>query len=519
MTAWESLPMKSWRKALSLSIVAVLALGVATSPAAMSADEQPAYDGSNLSADNNIRVFSMIDDGGSMHTNIWDQNLYWCTSTKDPKCDFYGADAAARGYVAESVLAPCESATSEDCIARVEIKRNDGSYADLSFEGFIPDAVYEKHIPADPALNFPAGGAPSVWVEKIDGVVQPKKYLVGFDYNTNFDPVRRRFEIVDIRFNIRPFKEIPGEQWNSLWFGNGKSGLLYNFDPGVSMRATVHMTTAATGWFKARLKSPDISINKLSSTNNVVTISGEPVEVPTFVYTKPRADLDEQEKYWEKFWGFNKGIATAGAGNPRVFEFLNYMRPKVNDIAAQSTTQWSFNSTPWESRNPCLYDSTQLMGIVTTNAMAYKGGTPEFVDGYLNYTVSGMHYKADGKTPVIGTYDLLLRSSAARCLYGFTNAPISATVSITGGDGDQNVATTVLNEKDGWIRLSAYGFTFSEKTIKMKLTQEAPKKEEVAPAPSPTASPKKTTVSCIKGKMTKKVTAVSPTCPKGYVKK
>jgi hypothetical protein len=157
------------------------------------------------------------------------------------------------------------------------------------------------------------------------------------------------------------------------------------------------------------------------------------------------------------------------------------------------------------------------MGIVNTNAMAYKGGTPEFVDGFLNYTVAGMHYMSDGKTPVLGTYDLLLRSDAARCLYGFSNAPISAVVSITGENGEQNVATTTLTEKDGWIRLSAYGFTFSEKTIKVKLSQEAPKKD--APATSATPVAKKSTITCVKGKTSKKVTAVNPQCPSGYKKK
>lgn len=507
--------MKSGIKSIALSAICVLTFALGATQGALGADEAPAFDGSNLSFDNTIRVFTMLNDGGSMHTNLFDQNKYWCTSTKDPKCDFNASDVASRGYVGESVLPPCETATSEDCISKVEIKRDGGEYSELVFEGYIPDSLYEKHIPADPLLNFPAGGAPSVWVEKVNGVAQAKKYLVGFDYNTNFNIQTKKFEIVDIRFNIRPFKEIDKEQWNSLWFGNGKSGILYNFDPGVSMRATVHMTTAATGWFKARLKGPEVSITKLSSSNNAVRISGEAVEVPTFIYSKKKSDLDATELQWVDYWGQNKGIAAAQASNPRIFDYVNYMRSKVSDIALEFNTEWSFNSTPWESRNPCLMDSTQLMGIVTTNSMAYKGGTPEFVDGYLNYTVAGMHYKADGKTPVLGTYDLLLRSDAARCLYGFSAAPISATVSISGENGDQNVATTTLTEKNGWIRLSAYGFTFSEKTIKVKLIQAAGQA-----SPTPSATPiKKITITCAKGKTSKKVTAANPVCPKGYKKK
>jgi hypothetical protein len=149
-----------------------------------------------------------------------------------------------------------------------------------------------------------------------------------------------------------------------------------------------------------------------------------------------------------------------------------------------------------------------VLGVVSTNAMGYDGNPPKFSDGFLNYRVSGLHFAADGKTPNLGTYDLVLRSDAARCLYGFSNAPVSATVSIAGADGAQSVATTVVTEKDGWLKMKAAGFTFSEKQIKVKITQE-----------SRAIAVKKSTITCVKGKVTKKVTAASPKCPAGYKKK
>ena len=89
--------------------------------------------------------------------------------------------------------------------------------------------------------------------------------------------------------------------------------------------------------------------------------------------------------------------------------------------------------------------------------------------------------------------------------------------------------------------MSAKGFTFSSPTIQVKLSQEAPAPvatptptptpvvtqappttEVSAPVATQTAKPvlaKKTTITCVKGKLTKKVTAVKPVCPKGYKKK
>jgi hypothetical protein len=43
--------------------------------------------------------------------------------------------------------------------------------------------------------------------------------------------------------------------------------------------------------------------------------------------------------------------------------------------------------------------------------------------------------------------------------------------------------------------------------------------EKVIPKASVTVPAKKSTISCVKGKATKKVTAVNPTCPKGFKKK
>ena len=137
--------------------------------------------------------------------------------------------------------------------------------------------------------------------------------------------------------------------------------------------------------------------------------------------------------------------------------------------------------------------------------MGYEGGSPSFSNGTLSYKVSGMHYSADGSTLARGTYDLVMRSEVARCLYGFSSAPVSASVSITGSD-QTSIATTLVSEKDGWLKLAAYGFNFSNPVIKVKITQQ-PKVV------------KKTSVICAKGKQSKTITAVNPKCPKGYKKK
>jgi hypothetical protein len=168
----------------------------------------------------------------------------------------------------------------------------------------------------------------------------------------------------------------------------------------------------------------------------------------------------------------------------------------------------------------CINKTNNLAGLVTTNAAEYIDGPPVFQNNTLDYKVAATHFEKDGTTVFQGTYDLLMSSSVARCIYGFTNAPIKATISVTNDTGGASVASTVINEANGWLTLGAYGFTYSNPTIKVKLTQDAPVVETPATATTP-ASPvaKKITITCIKGKTSKTVSAVKPTCPTGYKKK
>jgi hypothetical protein len=159
--------------------------------------------------------------------------------------------------------------------------------------------------------------------------------------------------------------------------------------------------------------------------------------------------------------------------------------------------------------------------VVTTNATVYDGSIPIFDEKNqtLNYLVSAPHFSANG-AEFLGTYDLVLRSDIARCIYGFEKTPTSATISIVRGDTVEKVSTTTLTEKDGWLSLSAYGFTFSSPKISVKLIQ--PKEETSAKVESSQAKnpmikqPTTKTIYCANAKGRKTLKGVNPKCPKGY---
>jgi hypothetical protein len=228
------------------------------------------------------------------------------------------------------------------------------------------------------------------------------------------------------------------------------------------------------------MTDPEFKVEPFSGRSNRWVVSAAPVDVPRIsIYAKAENTPQNVVDILNQTGGKNP-FAPLFTGNAikdffanegeRLFTVLEGLRSAAGDSAAGVSSLWNFTTIETQQNSKCFQDKSKVLGVVTTNASAYKGDPPEFSDGYLNYKVAGMHFGPDGLTPNLGTYDLLIASDIARCLYGFTNAPVSATVTVV-GTGDQNIASTIVSEKDGWLKLAAYGFTFSEKEIQVKLSQ------------------------------------------------
>jgi len=332
------------------------------------------------------------------------------------------------------------------------------------------------------------------------------------------------------------------------------------FPAGFKFSLKIRLKSEPIGWIHGRISSPSISIVKGTTGSTLMTVEASPVIVPIFFTDGAWSALTPKVKQWWQtdFAKFmvapgNEGAGTASGSNPEnpsqnIPNEVIFMNPhpygdfsmstiktlssEVADKSVAAPSTWSFHTLEdlgLGGTNPCIATGSGLKGIVTTNSTAYAAGAPTFENGNLDYKVASLHYLKDGSV-FHGTYDLIMRSDVARCLYKFTSAPISATISVLSEDGSSQVTSTSVNEKSGWLYLSANGFTFSSPTVKVKLTQEAsapvaspsPSSTPVAQASTSPVAPKvpaKSTITCVKGKTTKTVTAVKPTCPAGYKKK
>ncbi len=396
-------------------------------------------------------------------------------------------------------------------------------------ENYFVSARISAHI--EKAAGVPLSSTQIYYGQVMTGII-PVKPVTG-----NYAPVNSRpsWGPGGGVANTPPVYTPQGERCTVV--DTGICQLPQDFPTGYRFGMSVQLAQKVSGWFHGRIALPQIEV-EANGKGQIVSIEAEPVKVSTLDFTIPNTQIPESVRkiiFADVDWGVmgtpNGGTQTMlnGLSDPLTMQIMNDMLPTIGDKASKTTQYWSYRAlNTWQ--NPeiqrCTTSKDELGGVVTTNALTYSAGPPNFnkATGALEYKVASPHYEASGEE-ASGTYDLAINSKVARCIYGFSSAPIQAEISITTSAGEKKVATTIVNEKSGWLYLSAKGFTFSSPTINVKLSQE---KEVVStPSPAPTETPiatapiakKKSTITCVKGKTTKKVTAVSPKCPAGYKKK
>lgn len=446
-----------------------------------------------------------------------------CLDITDEKCK--NSDSIA----INAILPPCELGVSDTCVESLTLIDSSGKSVKATFTKDVETKKYQGNS----KFSTPYGGSISVW--KAEGVANSlgtQEYAVkvhidqqNFDNREcGLDPVKCPFKLGNFSALVSPIKVQPIDNTlNCLWTAGNECGQVGKFPEGVRVGLSVRITNNLTGFMFGRMQDVTMEVTPYSPTINTVRVEASPVNVPSiYAYVEKSAlpQNPEIEKYWKQR---RANLATQDFQSSDTVDLGPWPQYAMDDFLAFEkyvksgptvSSIWKFGTGLGQATgSPCFNDKSKLLGLVTTNASTFLPFPPIFDGASLNYKVGGAHHLEDGITLTKGVYDLALRSDFARCLYGFSNAPIKAAVTISyGQEGTQNVATETVSQDKAkeWIYISAKNFTFSAPTIKVKFTQEA----VVAPAPI-----RKTTISCIKGKVTKKITAVNPKCPKGFKKK
>ncbi len=410
-----------------------------------------------------------------------DENLIrgeWvmCESLDDERCDFSNPK---NDFLAWSVLPPCQGEQDENCIEPLVMSIDGSEVVGIQIGSTAGRYTY----PDKPDIRFVEAGKPTIF--RVPGVMHgggTDTYVMSARLAMRFNHRLGYFEANDLSTAVTPVTIVPRPQQQNGQLGcieisPAECGVIEDFATGVRVKTTIRVTNEVGGWFFGRMKDPSIGVIGHSGSNNRFTVDAEPVRVARLNVVVPQSRLTLEDRKAMGNSGSSGALGTervyfgTAAHDESVFKLIEHYRSWVNDTAAGETSIWSFRTITNGSGNKCFADNSQVFGIVTTNATGYNGNSPSYDRGSLNYRVAGLHYAPGGEALNLGTYDLVMRSDTARCLYGFSKAPVSATVAVVGAGGQETVATTTVSEKDGWLKLAAYGFTFSEKEIKVKITQ------------------------------------------------
>ena len=406
-------------------------------------------------------------------------------------------DDPKKHFLSNAILPFCQSSLQENCVEALEIGLIGQPLESASF-------MRHVNVPTLPEIKsqglIGGGSTPLFQSSFVHGGGQTT-YAANVVAQISYDRASRTFVTKSLNVGVYAYNEKQGpsihmditSEWTDdqgkavrqvgfraprecRWSEQGRCGVEQAFAPGVEVRLTMRVPDTFTGWFRGRLKSPQISISRFSPSNSKISVTAQPVDVAR-LHTVVSSSEASPEQRAAILKNAGSGRFFRGGGRSMIFShwgdfnYLELFREISKDKAAGRTSHWSFSTVDNSSNNQCLASKSRVLGIVTTNATVYNGVVPTFRNGQLSYDVAGLHYLPNGELN-LGSYDLVMRSDVARCLYGFSKAPLNAKVSVVNNKGERFTATTVVGEKNGWLRLAAYGFTFSKKTIKVKLNQK-----------------------------------------------
>ena len=485
----------------------------------------------DMAAEGDLHIFSddslepEISDPPSMLA-LWNQTTAtFCADADSGTC----AGQSDLSYVAH--LPICSESEKVDCIVSVSARGPSASDSPGTFSRYFPDRSATSYT-GKPSIKLPTGRAPSVWT--IPGAAHPggSDYVVAASLRGGTSSRSgATFRVVVTAVSLKtdadtsadyrmPYWVTPGRMAGpaadrgkyrcAYWGENGACLLSRSFPADTRFTVKVRLAAEPSGWLHGRINDPAISFTKNGDAVDV-EISALPVQVPAFAVAKKHLEFPAAI---QAAFNPNGKYPDAGSRRPGAAELTDLTKRNAEyDIVAwkdQSFDQFAMvtdviadtaSYAPWvwrvrslggeEMRNAskCLTTGDGVKGIVTTNATVYGSGPPAYnsTTQTLDYKVAAPHFTRTQEV-FKGAYYLIMRSDVARCFYNFTSAPVKATITVVEANGASSSAVTSVSEANGWLRLSATGFTHSAPTVKVSLSQDSAEQTKQVLLVTPTGS-------------------------------
>ena len=416
-----------------------------------------------------------------------------------------------------NIFTGCTTPTQVNCFESISAVTQDGKIkvgnltgrsANYSISG---NDAFLKHLighPQEwefPGLKFENGNGKVL----IFSAYMPKDFLHCWN-NGDCQPLYEEFDTWMRPSNIdsnRPATIVTGEN-AKLACPAGQTSCdlgtpLWRFNQDVSFHLTVRLTQE----FKAaytigRAKNFDLKEIARNATSAKYEVIVSPLQLENVNFVSPDISIYPQGLYVTD----EPAVWVAGSNNRNVTQFGSC---------------WDPNSTLITAGVKVLTNATQM-------GLPYWSSSDQMIKVYLQ----APHLKTDGDVNS-GYLEVGVPTNQAKCMWGINlKDQVQATVQFIDNNGSTQTITSSATLVNDSYQLRVSGFHYSSPLVGIKFKQDivaTPAPEPsivVTPKPTPTTgvvkptpAAIKSTITCVKGKTIKKITALKPTCPKGYLKK
>lgn len=428
------------------------------------------------------------------------------------------------GISIENFMPLCDSPDGRDirldCLESVEAEFNGRKIIGIP----VPNLVSEwDRYGFEAKPEFGIAKSTPFQIYKFEGLKHAKgDYFQVKVLKTNFikpgviDPTRYTFLIAPTyqekqTFDCAYLKTLDGLCW-----------LTGSFESNTRFKLNLRISKKLAGWFTGRVTDPTIELSTAPDSRNAVSLTGLSQSIPAisrnYFYTDElqRAEWIEVAKNspsqsWDVTTNEGKRYSM---GTPYSADAIGKFEDIVSRVESFNNADslkniWRIESTDYGLTNKSECLRSNVTGLVSSNSMTYEKQIPSWdaATSSLVYRMASPH-TALGKE-FVGRYDLLISEEVGKCLWSLKSLTPSAEISVTGANGEKKSVTATSKIVDGFYKFTAAGFTFSSNKISVKLFSK----------PESTSVVKPSTITCVKGKLQKKVTAIKPKCPTGYKKK
>ena len=416
-----------------------------------------------------------------------------CASLDESAC----ANQSVRTY---SILPRCETDAQKDCVESLGATTGQGAVSDGVFSRYFPESGLAD-FEGSPGRNIPTGAAPSIFtlpgvphndgdeymviasvngVAPVDGVqtpstitihasVYPVKVLAG-NFKRN-SPLENGFGVSHGSF----------DKWgNCASIAEGFCAARQDFPVNTKFSLSLRLSTPPKGWLHGRIFSPTVTYEPAGSSTRL-KVDATPVQVAAVATWGKYSELPEAAKQGAMSCSDTSNCGQMNPQSSGAHTSVEAWRSVYGDQASWVRGQWMYQTlSEYEmvgsSLTTCTSGPAKFDGFITTNATGYAAGPPVFdpVGKTLSYVVAAPHTNAEGGL-IVGTYDLMMRSDLAACLYGGNVSDIVASVAVVYDNATSTtteVKTDVTNDGT-WFKVSASGFHYSMPTIKTTLASKS----------------------------------------------